>query len=113
MKTISSSMIYKGLYKDLEARFGYDETHRIWALAERVNRHLYEKYSADDKYGNADMLFPAAAVYLALHKRQPNFPAMDKVYMTGFRHIQYRRTKSVAEGDECCDYRLWWDRKKK
>ena len=202
MKTISRSIIYKGLYKDLEARFGHDEAHRIWALAERVNSHLYEKYSADDKYGNADMLFPAATVYLALRKRQPGFPAMDmlraygtrtgermrklihavtmlpgasymiwknigsisdymsseklgytrqglavtkntsqvdvlscpihdlakkigmpevcqticamdKVYMTGFRHIQYRRTKSVAEGDECCDYRLWWDREKK
>lgn len=39
--------------------------------------------------------------------------AMDKVYMTGFRRIQYRRTKSVAEGDDCCDYRLWWDKEKK
>lgn len=71
MKTISSSIIYRGLYKDLEAGFGYDEAHRIWALAERVNRRLYEKYSAEDKYGTADMLFPAAAVYLALRKRQP------------------------------------------
>ena len=26
--------------------------------------------------------------------------------MTGFRGIDYKRTKSVAEGDECCDYRL-------
>ena len=31
---------------------------------------------------------------------------MDKEYMTGFRGIDYTRTKSVAEGDECCDYRL-------
>ncbi len=31
---------------------------------------------------------------------------MDKEYMTGFRGIDYKRTKSVAEGDECCDYRL-------
>ena len=31
---------------------------------------------------------------------------MDKEYMTGFRGIDYMRTKSVAEGDECCDYRL-------
>ena len=202
MKTISSSIIYKGIYKDLEAEFGYVEAHRIWALAERANKYLYEKYSAEDKFGTADMLFPAAAVYLALRKRQPDFPAMDmlraygtktgermrklihtitllpgapyiiwknigkisdhassealgytrrglavtenisqvdvlscplhdmakkmglpavcqticamdKVYMTGFRHIQYRRTKSVAEGDECCDYRLWWDGTKK
>ena len=31
---------------------------------------------------------------------------MDREYMNGFRGIDYRRTKSVAEGDECCDYRL-------
>lgn len=31
---------------------------------------------------------------------------MDKVYMTGFRGIEYVRTKSVAEGDDCCDYRM-------
>ncbi len=39
--------------------------------------------------------------------------SMDKVYMTGFKHIQYRRTRSVAEGDDCCDYRLWWDSTKR
>lgn len=31
---------------------------------------------------------------------------MDKEYMTGFRGVDYKRTKSVAEGDDCCDYRL-------
>ena len=31
---------------------------------------------------------------------------MDKEYMNGFRGIAYKRTKSVAEGDDCCDYRL-------
>lgn len=31
---------------------------------------------------------------------------MDKEYMNGFRGISYQRTKSVAEGDDCCDYRL-------
>lgn len=31
---------------------------------------------------------------------------MDKEYMNGFRGVDYRRTKSVAEGDECCDYKL-------
>lgn len=39
--------------------------------------------------------------------------AMDKAYMTGFKHIQYTRTTSVAEGDECCDYRLAYDETKK
>ena len=32
--------------------------------------------------------------------------AMDKAYMTGIKHIRYNRTTSVAEGAECCDYRL-------
>ena len=31
---------------------------------------------------------------------------MDKEYMNGFRGVDYQRTKSVAEGDDCCDYRL-------
>ncbi len=31
---------------------------------------------------------------------------MDKEYMNGFRGVCYKRTKSVAEGDDCCDYRL-------
>ncbi|MBR3508002.1 MAG: L-2-amino-thiazoline-4-carboxylic acid hydrolase [Lachnospiraceae bacterium] len=31
---------------------------------------------------------------------------MDKEYMNGFRGINYKRTKSVAEGDDCCDYRM-------
>lgn len=39
--------------------------------------------------------------------------AMDKAYMTGFRHIRYTRTTSVAEGGDCCDYRLSYDRSKK
>lgn len=39
--------------------------------------------------------------------------AMDKAYMTGFRHIRYTRTTSVAEGGECCDYRLAYDPEKR
>lgn len=38
--------------------------------------------------------------------------AMDKAYMSGFRHIRYTRTTSVAEGAECCDYRLSYDKNK-
>ena len=38
---------------------------------------------------------------------------MDKEYMTGFRGVDYTRTKSVAEGDDCCDYRLRDSRGKK
>ena len=38
--------------------------------------------------------------------------SMDKEYMKGFRHIRYERTGSVAEGAECCDYRLRLDKDK-
>lgn len=38
--------------------------------------------------------------------------AMDKAYMSGFKHIRYTRTTSVGEGDECCDYRLSYDKNK-
>ena len=31
---------------------------------------------------------------------------MDKEYMNGMRGVAYSRTKSLAEGDDCCDYRL-------
>lgn len=38
--------------------------------------------------------------------------AMDKAYMTGFKYINYTRSTSVAEGDQCCDYRLSYDSSK-
>ncbi len=39
--------------------------------------------------------------------------AMDKEYMKGFNNIEYTRTKSLAEADEVCDYRLRYDASKK
>ncbi|MCR5229058.1 MAG: L-2-amino-thiazoline-4-carboxylic acid hydrolase [Solobacterium sp.] len=39
--------------------------------------------------------------------------AMDREYMKGFRHIKYTRTKSLAEGDGYCNYRLRYDASKK
>lgn len=38
---------------------------------------------------------------------------MDKEYMDGFRGVKYTRTKSLAEGDEYCDYLLEDSRKGK
>ncbi|MBR1568168.1 MAG: L-2-amino-thiazoline-4-carboxylic acid hydrolase [Lachnospiraceae bacterium] len=35
----------------------------------------------------------------------PVMCAIDQVYSKGYRGIKFRRTKSVAEGDDCCDYR--------
>jgi len=54
-----------------------------------------------------------AAVKIGLPEIARVVCAMDKEYMTGFRHIQYTRTTSVAEGGECCDYRLSYDENKK
>ena len=50
-----------------------------------------------------------AAVKIGMPEAALVVCAMDKAYMTGFRHIQYTRTTSVAEGAECCDYRLRYD----
>lgn len=33
--------------------------------------------------------------------------AADKIYMTGIKGVRYERTKSVAEGDDVCDYKLY------
>lgn len=38
---------------------------------------------------------------------------MDKEYMTGLKKIEYTRMKSIGNGDECCDYRLRYNRNKK
>lgn len=54
-----------------------------------------------------------AAIRLGLPEVACVVCAMDKAYMTGFRHIRYTRTTSVAEGTECCDYRLSYDKSKK
>lgn len=35
----------------------------------------------------------------------PVMCAIDQIYSQGYRGIKFRRTKSVAEGDDCCDYR--------
>ena len=54
-----------------------------------------------------------AAVRIGVPQASMVVCAMDKAYMTGFRRIRYTRTRSVAEGDECCDYRLSYDKDKK
>ncbi len=50
-----------------------------------------------------------AAVKIGIPEAALMVCAMDKAYMTGFKHICYTRTTSVAEGAECCDYRLSYD----
>ena len=50
-----------------------------------------------------------AAVKIGIPEAALMVCAMDKAYMSGFKYIRYTRTTSVAEGDECCDYRLSYD----
>lgn len=38
---------------------------------------------------------------------------IDKGQMTGFRYIDYTRTKALGNGDDFCDYRLRFDKSKK
>ena len=38
---------------------------------------------------------------------------IDKGQMTGFRHIDYTRTKALGNGDDFCDYRLRFKENKK
>lgn len=38
---------------------------------------------------------------------------IDKGQMTGFKHIDYTRTKALGNGDEFCDYRLRFNNRKK
>ena len=54
-----------------------------------------------------------AAIKIGMPEVATAVCAMDKAYMTGFKHINYTRTTSVAEGDSCCDYRLSYDKSKK
>ena len=54
-----------------------------------------------------------AAVKIGVPKAALVVCAMDKAYMTGFKYIRYTRTTSVAEGADCCDYRLSYDANKK
>lgn len=53
-----------------------------------------------------------AAVKIGVPEAARFVCAMDKAYMTGFKNIRYTRTTSVAEGGECCDYRLAYDKDK-
>lgn len=54
-----------------------------------------------------------AAVRIGVPQAALMVCAMDKAYMTGFKYIRYTRTTSVAEGENCCDYRLSYDEHKK
>lgn len=72
--------------------------------------------SETDKLVGVDILscpLHNAAVKIGVPEAAQVVCAMDKAYMTGFKHIRYTRTTSVAEGDLCCDYRLVFDKSKR
>lgn len=46
-----------------------------------------------------------AFVEIGMPEVAPVMCAIDQVYGNGYRGIQFRRTMSVAEGDDFCDYR--------
>lgn len=187
---IEKSVVYKGIRKDLDKKYGKARAGRIWENANRKNAIFENDNQAVDKT-TAQMIFPAVAIYQAIEEEAPGdalditraygkkvglsvkkiferitaLPGvptlvwknmdklarkmsegyevenvhitdtycnmdvtgcplydmakqlgtpeaaqmvccMDKEYMTGIRGLDYSRTKSVAEGDDCCDYRL-------
>lgn len=95
----------------------------LWAHMPRLMRamsapekgYIRRIVSADSGLVGVDILscpLHNAAVDLGIPEAALVVCAMDKAYMTGFRHIRYTRTGSVAQGDACCDYRLQYDETK-
>jgi len=96
----------------------------IWKNAAKLMRNMSSEQkgytrrivSESDKLVAVDILscpLHDAAVRIGIPEAAQVVCAMDKAYMTGFRHIKYTRTTSVAEGDNCCDYRLSYDKNKR
>lgn len=95
----------------------------IWRNAPRLMRHSsspekgYTRriVSETSELVGVDILscpLHDAAVKIGVPEAAQMVCAMDKAYMSGFKYIRYTRAKSVAEGAECCDYRLSYDKSK-
>ena len=102
MKNYLNKSTFKGIKRDLAEKYGVGKSDEIWRYA-NSEYHKLETYEPDaDKacplYDKAKELGTPEAVQMIC--------CMDKEYMNGFRGVDYQRTKSVAEGDDCCDYRL-------
>ena len=86
----------------------------MWKNMDKIARKMSEGYQCEnlivaEHLGSLDV--KACPLYdrakeLGTPEAVQMICCMDKEYMTGFRGIDYTRTKSVAEGDDCCDYRL-------
>jgi hypothetical protein len=86
----------------------------MWKRMDRIAAKLSDGYEIENLLVTEDKCFMdvvSCPLYdKALELGTPNaiqmICCMDKEYMNGFRGGDYKRTKSVAEGDDCCDYRL-------
>lgn len=85
-------------------------------MSSEKNGYTRRIVSENDKLVAVDILscpLHEAAKAIGCEKIARVVCAMDKAYMGGFKHIDYTRTKSVAEGELCCDYRLSFNKNKK
>ncbi len=86
----------------------------IWKNMDRIAERMSSGYETRNVKVNKEQCFMdviRCPLYdKALELGTPNavqmICCMDKEYMKGLRGVEYKRTKSVAEGDDCCDYRL-------
>ncbi len=93
--TLKKSFVFKRFYLELVEKYGTARAKDIWNYAENEFLGLRIAEPSADK-----------ALELGTPEAVQMICCMDKEYMNGFRGVNYKRTKSVAEGDDCCDYRL-------
>ncbi|SHI49568.1 L-2-amino-thiazoline-4-carboxylic acid hydrolase [Pseudobutyrivibrio xylanivorans] len=105
-------LMLKGIFRTLTALPGIPTL--MWRKMDRIAAKMSDGYEIENLLVTEDKCFMdvvSCPLYdKALELGTPNaiqmICCMDKEYMNGFRGVDYKRTKSVAEGDDCCDYRL-------
>ena len=86
----------------------------MWERMDRISAKLSDGYEIKNLKVTTDKCYMDVvscplydkALKLGTPEAVQMICCMDKEYMNGFRGVDYKRTKSVAEGDDCCDYRL-------
>lgn len=88
----------------------------IWANFDKIMKsassekagYKSKNYGVKDNKAALDILacpVVDALAEIGMPEVAPVMCAIDQIYSQGYRGIKFRRTKSVAEGDDCCDYR--------
>lgn len=103
---------FKGIFKKITSIPGVPAF--MWRHMDKISAKMSDGYDICNLQVTQDKCFMDVircplydkAVELGTPEAVQMICCMDKEYMTGFRGIDYERTKSVAEGDDCCDYRL-------